>query len=81
MPNEPISQFYYSHRLKLHFWDWGDNGKPNLILAHTTKGKGISFIENQVGWHHHVPTDEEYTIATNELDAAEKEWRKQNGSR
>ena len=31
---EPISQFYYSHRLKLHFWDWGDNGKPNLILVH-----------------------------------------------
>jgi pimeloyl-ACP methyl ester carboxylesterase len=34
MPTEPISQFYYSHRLKLHFWDWGDNGKPNLILVH-----------------------------------------------
>jgi len=34
MPMEPISQFYYSHRLKLHFWDWGKNGKPNLILVH-----------------------------------------------
>jgi pimeloyl-ACP methyl ester carboxylesterase len=34
MTREPISQFYYSHRLKLHFWDWGDNGKPNLILVH-----------------------------------------------
>jgi pimeloyl-ACP methyl ester carboxylesterase len=34
MATEPISQFYYSHRLKLHFWDWGDNGKPNLILVH-----------------------------------------------
>jgi pimeloyl-ACP methyl ester carboxylesterase len=34
MPTEPISQFYYSHRLKLHFWDWGDNAKPNLILVH-----------------------------------------------
>jgi pimeloyl-ACP methyl ester carboxylesterase len=31
---EPISQYYYSHRLKLHFWDWGENGKPNLILLH-----------------------------------------------
>ncbi len=31
---EPISQYYYSHRLKLHFWDWGDNGKPNLLLVH-----------------------------------------------
>lgn len=34
MHKEPISQFYYSHRLKLHFWDWGDNGKPNLLLVH-----------------------------------------------
>ena len=31
---EPVSQYYYSHRLKLHFWDWGDNGKPNLLLVH-----------------------------------------------
>jgi pimeloyl-ACP methyl ester carboxylesterase len=31
---EPISQYYYSHRLKLHFWDWGNKGKPNLILVH-----------------------------------------------
>jgi transketolase len=56
-------------------------GKPNLILAHTTKGKGISFIENQVGWHHHVPTDEEFVIAMNELDSAEREWWNRNGSR
>ncbi|MEZ4616674.1 MAG: transketolase [Caldilineaceae bacterium] len=34
-------------------------GKPNLILAHTRKGKGINFMENQVSWHHHVPTDAE----------------------
>jgi pimeloyl-ACP methyl ester carboxylesterase len=31
---EPISQFYYSHRLKLHFWEWQNPGKPNLILVH-----------------------------------------------
>jgi len=34
MPREPLSQFYYSHRLKLHFWDWGNIGKPNLVLVH-----------------------------------------------
>ncbi len=34
MTTEPISQFYYSHRLKLHFWDWGNSGKPNLIFVH-----------------------------------------------
>ena len=45
-------------------------GKPNLILAHTVKGKGVSFIENSHKWHHRVPTDEEYAAALHELDAA-----------
>ncbi len=31
---EPISHFFYSHRLKLQFWDWGQEGKPALILVH-----------------------------------------------
>lgn len=31
---EPISHFFYSHRLKLQFWDWGQEGKPSLILVH-----------------------------------------------
>jgi len=44
-------------------------GKPSLIIANTIKGKGVSFIEHQVSWHHHVPTDEEMTIALQELDA------------
>ena len=56
-------------------------GKPNLVLAHTTKGKGISFIENQVDWHHHVPNDNEFATAMLELDAAEEAWGRQNGSR
>ncbi len=42
--------------------------KPTVIVAHTTKGFGVSFIENQVGWHHHVPNDEEYAAALKELD-------------
>jgi transketolase len=45
-------------------------GKPNLILASTTKGCGVSFIENAVGWHHHVPSDEEYAIAMEEMRSA-----------
>jgi transketolase len=49
-----------------------EKGKPNLVLAHTTKGKGVSFIEDQVQWHHHVPTDAEYATALAELDEAEK---------
>jgi transketolase len=47
-------------------------GKPSLILAHTVKGKGVSFIENAVPWHHKVPTDEEMARALAELDAAER---------
>jgi transketolase len=50
-------------------------GKPNLILAHTTKGKGVSFIENQVKWHHRVPTDDELVRALAELDQAEAELK------
>ncbi len=43
-------------------------GKPNLVLAHTVKGKGVSFIENSHKWHHRVPSDEEYDSALHELD-------------
>jgi transketolase len=46
-------------------------GKPNLVLARTIKGKGVSFIEDAVQWHHKVPSDEEFTAAINELDTAE----------
>ncbi len=46
-------------------------GKPNLVLAHTTKGKGVSFMENTVKWHHRVPTDNEMLVAMAELDQAE----------
>lgn len=49
-----------------------EEGKPNLILAYTTKGKGISFIEDQVQWHHRVPTQAEYAAALRELNEAEK---------
>ena len=43
-------------------------GKPNAIIANTIKGCGISFIENEISWHHKVPTDEEYRNAIKELD-------------
>ena len=38
----------------------GYKGKPTVIIAHTVKGKGISFMENNPSWHHRVPSDEEY---------------------
>jgi transketolase len=45
-------------------------GKPSLVIAHTIKGKGISFMENQVKWHHGVPSAEQYDLALTELDTA-----------
>lgn len=48
----------------------GASGKPVCIVASTVKGKGVSFMENQAGWHGKAPNDEEYAIAMNELKAA-----------
>ncbi len=44
--------------------------KPLAIIANTTKGKGVSFMEDVVKWHHGVPSDDEFKRAMNELDAA-----------
>lgn len=43
------------------------NEKPTAIIMHTVKGKGISFMENQVGWHGVAPNAEQYENAMNEL--------------
>ena len=43
-------------------------GKPKAILAHTVKGKGISFMENQVGWHGKAPNEEQRQQALKELE-------------
>ncbi len=48
------------------------SGRPTLIIAQTTKGKGVSFIEDAADWHHHVPTAAELATALAELDQAEK---------
>lgn len=45
-----------------------EKGKPSLVIAHTTKGKGVSFMENQIKWHHGVPNKEQYEQAIKELD-------------
>lgn len=44
-------------------------GKPTAIIATTVKGKGVSFMENQVNWHGSAPNAEQYETAMNELDA------------
>lgn len=47
-----------------------EEGKPSVIIAHTTKGKGVSYMENVLKWHHGVPSADEYEQAIKELDEA-----------
>ena len=42
-------------------------GKPTAIIAKTIKGKGVSFMENQAGWHGKAPNEDEYKLAIEEL--------------
>jgi transketolase len=44
-------------------------GKPSCIIANTHKGQGVSFMKDNVAWHHKVPNDAEYAAALKELDA------------
>ena len=53
-------------------FDWAGkaNGKPRCIVAKSVKGKGVSYMENQAGWHGKAPNADEYAVAMNELNAA-----------
>lgn len=55
---EIINAFNMAKRVK---------GKPTAIIAKTVKGKGVSFMENEVGWHGKAPNEEEYKLAIKEL--------------
>ena len=46
------------------------NGKPTVVLAYTVKGKGVSFMENQLDWHGKAPNDAQYQQAIAELQGA-----------
>lgn len=48
-------------------------GKPVAIIQKSVKGKGVSFMENQVSWHGTAPNEEQYKQAMSELDAKLKE--------
>jgi len=45
-----------------------EQDKPSLVIAHTVKGKGISYMENNIKWHHGVPDEKQYEAALTELD-------------
>ncbi len=52
-------------------------GMPTCIIMKSTKGKGVSFMENQAGWHGKAPNDEEYAIAMADLDKIDEELAKE----
>ncbi len=45
------------------------NGRPTAIIIETVKGKGVSYMENDAGWHGKAPNDEQYAVAVAELEA------------
>lgn len=59
--SELISAFEQAKKVK---------GKPTVIIANTIKGKGVSFMENETGWHGKAPNEEEYKQAMKELGGA-----------
>ena len=43
------------------------NNKPICVIANTIKGKGVSFMENNILWHYRNPSEEQYKLAINEI--------------
>ena len=52
-------------------------GMPTAIIAHSIKGKGVSFMEGQAGWHGKAPNDEEYAVAMADLEKISEELNKE----
>jgi len=83
MPTEPLDEKFASfgaHVIKIDGHDFDAiqaafaeaktvKGKPTVILAKTVKGKGVSFMENNAGWHGKAPNAEQYAQAKAELEA------------
>lgn len=86
MPSEPLDQKWEAfgwNVIKIDGHDYAAirdaldaaeacKGKPTMILAKTVKGKGVSFMENNAGWHGKAPNDEQYETAKAELEATLK---------
>jgi len=89
MPTEPIADKWAAfnwHVIEIHGHNMAEvldaldhaaevHGRPVVIIARTTKGKGVSFMENDPYWHGNPPDDRQFELALAELQAAEKQWR------
>ena len=84
MPSEPLDKKFEAFNWNVIHVDGHDfdalvkayedaaacKGKPTVLLLHTVKGKGVSFMENNYGWHGKAPNDEQYEQAKAEVEAA-----------
>ena len=87
MPSEPLDKKFESfnwHVIKIDGHDYTQiqnalrearetKGMPTVIIASTIKGKGVSYMENQAGWHGKAPNDEQFMQAKQELEAQIRE--------
>lgn len=83
MPSEPLDKKFEAFNWNVIHVDGHDfdallkafeaaarcKGKPTVLLAKTTKGKGVSYMENNYGWHGKAPNDEQYEQAKAEVEA------------
>lgn len=89
MPTEPIADKWAAfnwHVIEIHghnmteilnAFDSADeiHGRPAVIIARTTKGKGVSFMEGAPQWHGGIPTQEQFTTALSELQEGARQWQ------
>jgi transketolase len=87
MPSEPLDkklEAFNWHVIKINGHDYDAikaalaeaktvKGQPTMIIMHTVKGKGVSYMENAVGWHGKAPNDDEYAVAVNDINNHLKE--------
>ena len=64
---EAIELDGHDHAALLNAFEAPRIGKPRVLIANTTKGRGVSFIEDRVEWHHKVPSKEQVVLALQEL--------------
>ena len=89
MPTEPIADKWAAfnwHVIEIHGHNMAEildaldladeiHGRPVVIIARTTKGKGVSFMENASQWHGGIPTPEQFDAAMAELQEGAKQWQ------
>lgn len=89
MPTEPIAEKWAAfnwHVLEMHGHNVAEildaldhaneiHGRPTVMIARTTKGKGVSFMEGQPHWHGGIPSDEQFQAALAELEERVDAWK------